>query len=355
MKTFADIADAVLVGAGVLWLVLRLSPWGFHRRTRSRAAYVHDPALLALSPALVGYYWRDGITKSVDAAATLLDLIRRGVVRLATEETPAVPGGKAGTGHVRALTLVPDAGDDLQAHEAVVLALVFDIVAGGKKTVPAHAIDEFAREDHDVFVRGLAAFCRVVDAEAEQRAGLRGHRSFWAATRVAVSGLTVVLGSLLLFALSMAPLCILGAVVGGIMITVSYALGQPTGKAAEIRERAEGLRCYIEDFGAFADRPVEQLALWDQYLVYAVVFGLDHVAAHNVWARNAFDLAESEATDPMWWQFMGPGDDPRLHSVRTIVGEVVPWAAGVDEEGAAVDVNPLTELAAAVADEVRQR
>ncbi len=302
---------------------------------------MHDPALLALSPALVGYYWRDGITKSVDAAATLLDLIRRGVVRLATAETLAVPGGNAGTEHVRTLTLVPDAGADLQAHEAVLLALVFDVVAGGKKTVPVYAIDEFAREDHDVFVRGLAAFCRVVAAEAEERPGRGGHLTDWGAIRAAASGLIVVLGSLLLFALSLAPLCILGAIVGGVMITISCTLARPAGEAADIRERAEGLRCYIEDFGAFADRPVEQLALWDQYLVYAVVFGLDHVAAHDVWARDAFDLAESEALNPAWWQFVGPGDDPRLHSVRTIVGEIVPWAAGADEESAAVDGSPL--------------
>ena len=49
---------------------------------------------------------------------------------------------------------------------------------------------------------------------------------------------------------------------------------KPTQKGEGYLRQIEGLRNYLRDFSNFKDRSVEDMVLWDRYLVYAAAFGM---------------------------------------------------------------------------------
>jgi len=44
-----------------------------------------------------------------------------------------------------------------------------------------------------------------------------------------------------------------------------------------LESKAYGLKNYIKDFGKFEDKPLEQIAIWKEFYVYAVVFGVKKI------------------------------------------------------------------------------
>ncbi len=44
-----------------------------------------------------------------------------------------------------------------------------------------------------------------------------------------------------------------------------------------LESKASGLKKYITDFATFEDKPLEQIALWEEFYVYAVVFGVKKI------------------------------------------------------------------------------
>lgn len=55
-----------------------------------------------------------------------------------------------------------------------------------------------------------------------------------------------------------------------------------TNKGEEINAKLEGLKIYIKDFGAFKDREAKELVLWDDYLIYSVIFNIDKKAINDL-------------------------------------------------------------------------
>jgi hypothetical protein len=146
---------------------------------------------------------------------------------------------------------------------------------------------------------GMAAFVRIVDQDAQEAAGAVLYSDCGDKLRHALPAAVAIGGSAVLWAAFSAPACITGIVAGAVMALVAFELAVP--KISIVRTRAEGLRCYLRDFGAFEQRPPEAVALWSKYLVYAVAFGLDDVAADALWAPRIFDLKEAEVIDIYSW------------------------------------------------------
>lgn len=51
-----------------------------------------------------------------------------------------------------------------------------------------------------------------------------------------------------------------------------------TDAGEEINVKLEGLKIFIKDFGNFEDREHKELAIWDDYLIYSVLFNIDKKA-----------------------------------------------------------------------------
>lgn len=46
-----------------------------------------------------------------------------------------------------------------------------------------------------------------------------------------------------------------------------------TKKAEEINKKLEGLKCFLKDFSRLEKREAKEIMLWDEYLIYSVLFG----------------------------------------------------------------------------------
>lgn len=54
-----------------------------------------------------------------------------------------------------------------------------------------------------------------------------------------------------------------------------------TKKGSEINEMLEGLKNYIKDYSLLNERSAEELTLWDEYLIYSVLFGENKTIIEN--------------------------------------------------------------------------
>ncbi len=48
-----------------------------------------------------------------------------------------------------------------------------------------------------------------------------------------------------------------------------------TKKGKEINKYLEGLKNYLKDFGNFEEKSHQELILWEDYLIYSVIFNLN--------------------------------------------------------------------------------
>lgn len=58
-------------------------------------------------------------------------------------------------------------------------------------------------------------------------------------------------------------------------VIACFIIGNPyvrSKKGTEINEKLEGLKNYIKDFGNFENREAKELELWEEYLIYSVMF-----------------------------------------------------------------------------------
>ncbi|MFT8592585.1 MAG: DUF2207 domain-containing protein [Bifidobacterium sp.] len=104
------------------------------------------------------------------------------------------------------------------------------------------------------------------------------------AAGMTLGGGTFVIASLCGFLLLV---CSIFAVMYG-KVTVLNDTGQ------EYAGQIQGLQRYLLDFSSFEDRGVDDLALWDRYLVYAAAFGISNEALQQL-AR-----ANPKLSDPQW-------------------------------------------------------
>jgi hypothetical protein len=315
MPRIGGLTDAALVLFCLAWIVWRVSAWGRRTRLRANARYVRETRFGGLPPAFVGYFWRDGVTRSVDVAATLLDLIDRGVVTLRP-----VNGSYLLTRHDAPLPddSRRDARGRVRKHERLVMALVFDVLGEGAGTVDTRAIRRAAQQSSDVVMLGFAAFCRIVDQRACQTVGEIRLSSTGEEIRNALPGALAAAGSLALWAVFGAPMCVIGVIAGAVMAAATLLIRVP--HATRLQLRAEGLRQYLQDFGRFQGRPPEAVALWSGFMPYAVIFGLDELAGDALWAPSLFDITESELLDPEWWNCVNLEVDEVPEPVRRIIG-----------------------------------
>lgn len=69
-------------------------------------------------------------------------------------------------------------------------------------------------------------------------------------------------------------------IIGYIVVRIlSYSR---TTKGEEINVKLEGLKNYIKDFGNFENKEIKQLPLWEEYLIYSVMFNINKSAINKL-------------------------------------------------------------------------
>jgi hypothetical protein len=275
-----------------------------------------DPA--GLPPAMVGMLFEPGMT-SDKLAATLLDLVRRGVI-LMSGPAEQVASPFFVPDDARTLRLRRDRLDGLRLYERDFVFELFDHMGGGDEiqlgslrrwwsAFPATAaVGEGiigVRIRRELVAEGL-----MDPLAARKKRGL----SVLAAETLACLLLVLVVGP---WALLFLPLAIV------LQVWTQRVTGL-TRQGAKVAARYESFRRYLVDYGRFHDRTADAVVVWGEYLSLAIVLGVAREAESELSLGGSPFLGgghkgtsfpdEGKALDYLDFR---RGHDPSLPAVRS--------------------------------------
>jgi len=274
----AKVAFWAIVGVGIplaalIIVIVLYVRFGREPKPRFQAPYLRDIPQPSLPPALVGFIWRMGSVGREDATATLLDLINRGVIDIERVEWQEkhLLGGDSGKVSYK-LTLHEEKLDGLLPYEHHLVNFLFTEIAEGWSFVIAD-LKDLAKAKRTEFARGYKEFTDMVEEEGSRRGFLDAK-----ADRMAFTG--AAFGFIAAVAAGAAGIigrfywALVGVPVGIVLIFVARSIKRRSAEAAELHAQYQALRRYMKDFGRMQEKPPDAVVLWQQFLVYAVVFDM---------------------------------------------------------------------------------
>jgi uncharacterized membrane protein len=287
-------------------VVLLYIKYGREPKTQFQAQYWRDIPQPPLPPALVGFIWRMGTLARDDATATLLDLVNRKVIDL---ERVTVHKerlfGKDDTISYK-LTLRDERLEELLPYERHLVTFLFHEVAESPSLVLSE-LKDLATTHRAAFAKGYSSWTTMatkegerrqyLDAGADRMAFIGGALAFVGAV---AAGAAAIFSGWLWFFVSI-PVCV-------VLIFAARAIKRRSQEAAELHAQYAALERYLKDFGRLQEKPPDAVVLWEQFLVYAVVFGIadEVVKAMTVKVPDVIDDPGFRTGYFIW--FASPGD-----------------------------------------------
>jgi uncharacterized membrane protein len=301
-----------LLGVGVplvavVLIVLLYLRYGREPTTQFTAQYLRDFPQPQLPPALAAFIWRMGSVGSGDVTATLLDLVNRKAIDLerVVVQEDGLFGSKDTTTYK--LTLHDERLDELLGYERQLCTFLFHEMAGGNELVLSE-LKDIAKTHRASFAKGFQTWKRKVEKEGEQRGYLdpQADRMAFAASAFAFVAI-VAAGAAAVF--SGFWWFLLGVPVGVALIFVARAVKRRSPEAAELHAQYAALERYLKDFGRLDEKPPDAVALWEQFLIYAVVFGIADQVAKAMTIKVPEVVNDPAFRTPyiLWWGIPGDG------------------------------------------------
>lgn len=251
-----------------LWLVIYLNLWnriGKDYRFDDRPEYFREiPS--ALPPALVQVLRREGQrVQPVAFTATIFDLARKGYLEIRDEqlEKKSLFGAKIITRTIFTLKKLWIDDKQLRSYEKDCLKFLFENTAGEEiKTGASFDLEDLVahlKKNPAQFQSWFRDWSRDIDHEAKRLEFIEPE------SKKAYS---------LLLSISL-PIAIM--TVSPVMLILSLALSPRMKRRkkewARENELWKALERFLDDFSDFKEIPAEAYKLWDQYLVFAILFG----------------------------------------------------------------------------------
>jgi uncharacterized membrane protein len=301
-----------LLGVGVplialVLIVVLYLRFGREPRTQFNAQYLRDFPQPQLPPALAAFIWRMGSVGSDDVTATLLDLVNRKVIDLerVVVQEDGLFGAKDATTYK--LTLHDERLEELLDHERQLCEFLFHQIAGGSELVLSE-LKDLAKTHRASFAQGFQTWKRKVQKEGERRGYLdpRADRmafvaSAFAFVAIVAAGAAAVFSGFWWF--------FLGVPVGLVLIFVARAVKRRSQEAAELHAQYAALERYLKDFGRLQEKPPDAIVLWEQFLIFAVVFGIADQVAKAMTVKVPEVVNDPAFRTPyiLWWGMPGDG------------------------------------------------
>jgi len=284
------IVGLCLAGVGIAVYIGMYLRFGREHRPTLPGKYFRDkPA--DLPPAIVEALWNMGVVTDNAVTATVVDLANRGVLRI--EPVKADKHGVVGQGDKDTYRLTLDRGklDPSDEFGTSLAAFLFDKVAKDD-TLVILELEKFADDHRTEFHEGIENWRTSVQDRAEGMGFLEKESSDAANATMALGFLVMLAGIIVMFVLQ-TPWGLLALFVGIGMMVASGPIHRRTREAAELHAKYRGLRNYLHDFGRLDEKPPTAVALWEFYLVLAVVFGMADEVVRTLEVK-----APEVATDP---------------------------------------------------------
>jgi uncharacterized membrane protein len=290
----------------VLIIVLYVR-YGREPKTQFNAQYLRDFPQPQLPPALAAFIWRMGSVGSTDVTATLLDLVNRKVIDLerVVVQKDGLFGSKDATTYK--LTLHDERLEGLLDYERQLCKFLFHQIADSDELILSE-LKDLAKTHRSAFAQGFKTWKSKVDEEGERRGYLDPHAdrmafaaSAFAFVAIVAAGAAAIFSGFWWF--------FLGIPVGLVLIWVARAVKRRSPEAAELHAQYEALERYLKDFGRLDEKPPDAIVLWEQFLIYAVMFGIaDQVAkAMTVKVPEVVNDPAFHTPYILWWGIPGDG------------------------------------------------
>jgi uncharacterized membrane protein len=261
---------------GILIFVVLYVGFGREYRLDNPPQYLREP-LDGWTPNQVGYIWKWGSLNAQDLTATVMDLVRRGALKLIVRKEPhPILGGLLGDSMKDAhyLEWVADYKGELRSSEQYLIRdMLFRMRAPGDMI----SLEEFAKEGRAQPSESYARFKEwkaQAQVEAERTPVVDTDSKFAMAGGIGIGAL-MFLSTFLLAHATQAPVAMLPAFVGFALIPASMAAIRRRNPIAAIAlHQWQAFRRYLTDFSQLRSYPPPAVVLWEQYLVFAVTLGV---------------------------------------------------------------------------------
>ncbi len=263
----------MMVGALTAWGTLYFR-YGREHEEQSPIEYLREPPE-DWTPNEVAFVWRWGELSAQDMTATLMDLVRRGALKLiVTTERRERLGGLLGekTEQEYAIQPVRDQEDSLRDSERYLIRhILFHDIPGD--TVSMDTFQRKARKNPRQTYRRFKSWRGLAKREAK-RLGVVDPVSKKMCGVAAGLGFIVFFLSIVLGAMLSSPVFFASGLIGFALIPASFAILRRTPEAARQLHRWQAFRRYLTDFSQLERYPAPAVALWEHYLVYAITLGV---------------------------------------------------------------------------------
>jgi uncharacterized membrane protein len=323
---FLPLGLLLLIPLPLILLIVFYRKYGREPKLAYEAIYEHEPPREA-PPAIVPLILhqkpdKSSLTQPLFAGmmATLLELARRGAV--VVQET------KEGHHTRYSFRLVkPELAEKAGEFAPGVLEFFFGRVAAGRAEFDETDLKDYGRGHSmevkafvgQIFDAGMAWWRKALGTEFVERASSRAYGTFTLLVLVCagfgaysfVSGLS----SIVFF--EGPTRLIVSAVVGGLVFVAFLTLGSTILRWTETayleHRRWKNFRKFLSGFSAIEQAPVNLLAIWEQYYVYAVALGVA-----TEFLKHVTRLAEQRGTGlalPIWYIAAGGAHGASLASM----------------------------------------
>jgi len=226
-------------------------------------------------PAIAGYLWNFGSVNMNDLVATIMDLARRGFLKI--KETTAAKKGLFSSSKSYDYVIEHLSKDEtsLKPFEQNLINYLFSKIgasAGTTNTVSMDQIEDYAKSHTRSFQNFINKWKNQVIAQSKQYGFIESTGTYIMYLNIAIAIILMATGFLLVFS----------GIIGGIFtiicavvqISVSGLFKRRSKEGALQYEKWVSFRRFLLHFSNLKEAIPESMEIWEHYLVYAVTLGV---------------------------------------------------------------------------------
>ena len=246
---------------GSIWGVLMFYIYGIYRR-RNRVKNSVGKYLRELpddsSPALVGSFMTDSISGN-EILATIVDLIRRKILRLETSEEKSI------------ITLVGNT-EKLSAQERVIVDIYINDFGDGK-SLDLKSFGFFQKVPMST-ARKFEKWRAMVQSEMDRKNLTYQGLGCLGVIFFAFFPMIFTFAGLVIGMITGNKMFLLIVVMGIILFISGAKARYPRKELAEAKDKWQAFKNFLSDYSQLEEAKITSVHLWEQYFVYAVALGV---------------------------------------------------------------------------------
>lgn len=261
--------------AACIWALWSFKRYGKELKPTFTEKYWRDVPVEGEQPAVIGRLIRFDQESNTDLTVTLLHLVNEGAVLInkASYQKDGLLGNKTIEDYY--LSKAPDYASKITNEvDRIAFDFLFDTVGGGAESVWLTSIEQFAKDNPEEFQKKIADWQGVVTART-----IHGEyfEPYSKAKRTTMATVAIVLFAVLVLAAMFFDnffMLIPGLITMVLLLVLSRFMDRRTQKGADAYARSEALKRWLKDFSRLNERPVLDIKVWGEFLVYAYLFGI---------------------------------------------------------------------------------